>query len=169
MAKKMSKKPAAKSKKPAKVAKKAAPKKAAKASKPAAKSAAPAGVRPVSTGKGPSAQEVGQQLVTWFNEGKMAECEGLWDKNITSCEGMGVGMEWVGRKAVDAKNADWMSKHTILGGAAEGPYIGSTGFAVKFKMHVKVNASGQEIQMNEVGVYTVKDGKIVREEFMYGM
>jgi ketosteroid isomerase-like protein len=27
--------------------------------------------------------------------------------------------------------------------------------------------SGQRMQMNEMGLFTVKDGKIVREEFFY--
>jgi len=127
------------------------------------------GMRPVSTGSGASPMELGSRLVTLFNAGQIAECEALWDADVVSCEGVGVGLEWSGRKAVEAKNAEWSSKHTMLGGAAEGPFVGSTGFAVKFRLHVKVNETGAEMVMNEVGVYTVRNGKIVREEFMYGM
>jgi len=175
---------AAKGKAPSKIAK-LPPKKAAPTSKPKGRGASGSklkssssggggggggdGMRPVSTGTGASPMEVGSRLVTLFNAGQVAECEALWDSSIVSCEGVGVGLEWGGRRAVEAKNAEWSSKHTMLGGAAEGPFVGSTGFSVKFRLHVKVNETGAEMVMNEVGVYTVRDGKIVREEFMYGM
>src|SRR6267143_1473101 len=32
--------------------------------------------------------------------------------------------------------------------------------------HMQVQSSKERMQMSEVGVYTVKDGKIVREEFL---
>ena len=60
------------------------------------------------------------------------------------------------------------NEHTLHGASAEGPYIGATGFAVKFRVDVTENASGKRLLMEEVGVYTVENGKIVREEFMYG-
>ena len=56
----------------------------------------------------------------------------------------------------------------MLGAAAEGPFLGSSGFAVRYRMQYKVRASGEIKTMSEVGVYTVQNGKIVREEFMYG-
>ena len=36
-------------------------------------------------------------------------------------------------------------------------------------MDVTPKASGERMQMDEVAVYTVKDGKIVQEEFLYAM
>lgn len=158
-------------KKPAKKSSKPAPKPGKKAGKkPAPKKAggAASGPRPVSTGKGPAPVELGTALVAHFNQGKGDEwIKGVWAPSIVSCEGVGMNMEFAGRKAVEAKNAQWMAEHEVLGASAEGPYVGSTGFAVKFRMHVKVKASGKEIHMEEVGVYTVSNGKIVREEFMY--
>lgn len=141
---------------------------AAKSGKPSAARRGGTAPRAVGTGRGASASEIGADLVALFNAGRGEEVERKWwDRDIVSVEGMGVGLAWHGRAAVDAKNADWMSKHTVLGGAAEGPFVGSTGFAVKFRIHVRENASGREIEMSEVGVYTVSGGKIVREEFMY--
>lgn len=181
MAKKSAKKkPAAKSKPakkpikkaPAKPSKKPATKPKAKSvakSKPAASSGFIAGPSPISTGSGPGPAQIGAEIVAAFNQGTGDEvAQKYWSPQVVSCEGVGVGMQWGGKEAVLAKNADWMSKHTLMGGAAEGPFVGSTGFAIKFNIHVKVNETGQEIHMNEVGVYTVQDGKIVREEFMYG-
>lgn len=171
MAKSMKKKPAAKSS-----SKKSAAKKPVKAStkKPAAKLASKAKSAPamdnpsrVTTGKGPGPEAIGRDLVSMFNRGLFKEIEDkFWSPSIVSVEG--IGMAWHGRKAVEAKNNGWMEQNEIQGAAAEGPFVGASGFAVKFRMDVVERASGKRTVMDEVGVYTVQDGKIVREEFMYG-
>lgn len=122
----------------------------------------------VSTGRGPSPLDIGTDLVALFNAGRSVDAENKWyDRNIESVEGVGVSMAWRGRKAVQAKSDWWTSDHTIHGASAEGPYAGATGFAVKFRMDVETKSTGKRETMEEVGVYTVKNGKIVREEFMY--
>jgi len=124
----------------------------------------------IKTGKGMSPAEVGAELVRMFNAGQFAEIEErFWSPKITSIEGAGVSMAWEGRKAVRAKNEEWMADHVIHGGSAEGPYVGATGFAVKFSMDVETKSTGERMQMSEIGVYTVKNGKITTEEFMYGV
>ena len=50
---------------------------------------------------------------------------------------------------------------------AEGPFIGANGFSVIIKSDFTINATGERHIFREVGVYTVEDGKIVREEFLY--
>ncbi|MBA4039629.1 MAG: hypothetical protein C0468_04795 [Planctomyces sp.] len=166
MAKKMSKKkPVTRSAAGKKVAKKTAK----KAAVPSKAKAAGNGLAPVKvgTGGGASAAEIGRDLVALFNAGKADEVEKKWwSPKVVSVEG--VGMAWNGAKAATAKNQQWYSENEILGGSAEGPYVGASGFSVKFRMHVKHRASGKETMMDEVGVYTVQGGKIVREEFMYG-
>lgn len=166
MAKKTSKKAASKSSK--KMTAKPAGKKPAK--KAASKKDPHAPVA-VSTGKGTSAADIGRDLVAHFNAGKN-DAE-LWAKHfnlkaLESIEGLGVGMKWVGRKAVEAKNQWWIADHVVHGARAEGPFVGSTGFAVRFTMDVETKSTGTRETMNEVGVYTVQNGKIIREEFMYG-
>ena len=152
--KKVSKKPAKK------VAKKAPAVKKASAAKP--------GPFDISTGKGPSPVEIGMDLVAKFNAGQLKEIEDLyWSPMIESIEGIGVGMGWRGKEAVYGKNNWWASDHVMHGGTAEGPYVGSTGFAVRFRLDVETKSTGTREWMEEVGVYTVKDGKIIREEFMY--
>lgn len=168
MAKKSSKKPA---KKPAPKAKPAAKKPAPKAKAKSAARPKPASMlepRPVSTGRGATAAQIGADLVALFNVGRGDEVQDKWwSPEVTSVEGHGVALAWVGKRSAEAKNADWMKQHTILGASAEGPYLGASGFAVKYQMHVRENASGRELRMDEVGVYTVAEGKIIREEFMY--
>lgn len=123
---------------------------------------------PVTTGSGPGPKEIGDSLVTMFNRGEFKAIEDKWwSPAIESVEGM--GMAWSGRAKVEEKNAWWSSQNEIMGASAEGPYVGASGFAVKFRMEVLEKASGKRTQMEEVGVYAVRDGKIVREEFMYRM
>lgn len=147
--------------------------KAAGAARSAAKSGGTksggAGLAPkrISTGPGANPEQAGKRLVELFNAGKFEQVEKeLWAPAIESIEGM--GMAWSGLKAVKAKNQEWYAKNEIVGAAAEGPYVGATGFGVKFKMDVRERASGSRVVMEEIGVYTVKNGKIIREEFMYG-
>lgn len=141
-----------------------------KPARPVRRSATPraAGLEPypVATGRGPSAAEIGRSLVALFNQGKSAEVEKRWwSPEIESVEGM--GLAWRGKRAVDGKNTQWMSEHILHGGSAEGPFVGASGFSVRFRVDAENRASGRREVMDEIGVYTVRDGKIVREEFMY--
>ena len=176
----MAKKKAAKKKTAKKASKKAAGKKASPGKKAGKKTAKKAGQKAprkasskgmgptkVSTGKGATPAELGVALVNHCRaHGNDAD---LWKKhfnrNFTSTEAN--GERWTGVKAVKAKCDWWMSAHQIHGGSVEGPYVGATGFAVKFMMDVEVKETGQRMQFSEIGVYTVKGGKIIAEEFMY--
>lgn len=161
---------AKKNKKPAR---KPAPKKPArKAAKKTAKKGGGSALapRPISTGKGLSPMEIGTNLVRMFNAGQWAEIEEMfWSPKVVSIEGFGVSMGWHGEKAVRAKGEEWVRTHNIHSASAEGPYVGATGFAVKFTMDVEDTTSGKRMNMVEVGVYSVLNGKIVQEEFMYHM
>jgi hypothetical protein len=152
-------------KKPARKSTKKAPTKAARG-KPAK---APTAPRSVSTGKGASAESIGRAVVDGFNRGTKDHelWNAHWSPKAESIEGS-ARMAWAGRKAMDEKAAWWNSSHTMHGASAEGPYIGATGFAVKFRVDVTDNSSGKRMLMEEVGVYTVQNGKIIREEFMGG-
>jgi hypothetical protein len=170
MAKKKTKsitKPASKSaKKPA--AKKPARKSAGKPASGGKKAASSLAPKPLSTGSGASAAEIGAAVCGSVNSGQpdLPLWEKYWSPAVESIEGM--GMIWSGRPAMEAKCTEWMRTHTIHGCSAEGPYVGATGFSVKYKMDVTDTATGQRIMMEEIGVYTVKNGKVIREEFMYG-
>jgi SnoaL-like domain len=88
--------------------------------------------------------------------------------NIVSLEAMDGPMARVeGAAAVKAKSDWWYGAHEVHKSAATGPYINGDQFAVNFDVDVTVKETGQRMQMQEVGLYTVKDGKIVEEKFMY--
>jgi hypothetical protein len=160
---------AKKVKKAAKAAK--APAKKAASKKKAAKSkAAATAPRNISTGKGANVAEIANQFVEMYRSGT-ADAK-IWDavfaKNWTSIEGFGMGMAFEGRKAIEAKCRLWMDNHEVHGTSCDGPYLGATGFAVIFSLDVTDKSTGQRIMMKEAAVYSVLNGKIIQEEFMYG-
>lgn len=148
-----------------KTAKRSAKKTAKKA--PARKKAA-RGPRTISTGRGPGPKELGAELVKLFNKGTDEEV--IWKKlaspRLVSIEGMGMAFD--GLPAVRAKAKGFYEQFAVRGAVAEGPYTGATSFAVKFRIDVEDKATGDRRVSDEIGVYTVRNGKIVQEEFMYG-
>jgi ketosteroid isomerase-like protein len=88
--------------------------------------------------------------------------------DIVSIEAMEGPMARVqGTAAVKAKSDWWYGAHEVHSVSAEGPYVNGNQFSVIFKMDVTTKETGNRMQMQEVGLYTVKDGKIVEEKFMY--
>jgi ketosteroid isomerase-like protein len=89
-------------------------------------------------------------------------------EDIVSYEAMeGPMAECRGRDAVKQKSDWWYANHEIHDAAAEGPFINGDQFAVRFTMDITAKESGQRMQMTEIGLYTVKDGKIAEERFYY--
>jgi ketosteroid isomerase-like protein len=76
--------------------------------------------------------------------------------------------ETAGLDAIRAKHAWWEAEMEFLSGTIEGPHLhGDDRFALVFKSVIREKSSGTEIPMEEVAIYTVRDGKIAREEFFY--
>jgi len=152
----------------AKAAKKDGKKDGKKSSKPEASGAAPrfkhVRKKKLSSGKGPTPQEIGASLVSLFNAGKSDEAEQTWyHRKIDSIEDDGSVFE--GWKGVQEKGAWWKENFTVLSMKASGPYVCSTGFTVVYSGRVRM-PDGTEVDAHECGVYTVEDGRIVREQFM---
>ena len=57
----------------------------------------------------------------------------------------------------------------FTGGTVEGPYPNGDRFILHFKYEVTPKQTGKRITLDETGLYTVQDGKIVKEEFFYSM
>lgn len=88
--------------------------------------------------------------------------------NIVSIEAMEGPMARVqGTDALKAKSEWWEANHTVHAATAEGPYVNGHQFTVVFDMDVTVKETDARMQMKEVGLYTIADGKIVEEKFMY--
>ncbi len=158
------------------VAKKAAPKKKAAAKKTAKKArkstakakAASLAPKLVKTGRGATPMELASSMMGLLRAGQMAEIEDkMLASSLESVEGVGASMAWKGKKAVLRKYRDWEADHEIHEMQVDGPWVGATGFAVKYAIDVTQTSTGQRSQMEEIAVYTVRDGKIVREEFHF--
>jgi ketosteroid isomerase-like protein len=116
--------------------------------------------------------EIGKKLVELCQQGKNQEATAtLYAKDIVSVEaasGPNMPAESRGLDAVNAKGKWWNDNHTVHSATTEGPYPhGSDKFAVKFSYDITNKPSSKRIKMEEIAVFTVKDGKIVREEFYY--
>ena len=123
-----------------------------------------------------SAKEVGEKLVAFCKEGKNADSiQTLYADDVVSVEAMamseGGDRETKGKEAVLGKNAWWQENHEIHEASVEGPFPhGDDRFAVIFRYDVTSKPmGGQRMKLNEVGVFHLADGKIVREEFFYSM
>ena len=90
-----------------------------------------------------------------------------WSDDVVSCEPMEGPMAHVkGRHAVETKSAWWYANNEVHSVKVEGPYVHGDQFTVRFTM--EVTPKGQSITtMDEHGLYTVRDGKIVEERFFY--
>ena len=89
----------------------------------------------------------------------------FWSDDIVSREPMPGDMaELKGRKAVEGKTQWWNANHEVHGLKVEGPYVHGDQFIVRFESDV--TPKGQKrMHLDEVGVYTVRNGKIVEESF----
>lgn len=101
--------------------------------------------------------------------GQLAEAgEMWWADDVVSLEPMPGDMSRLqGRAAVAGKGDWWIANNEVHGIQVEGPYVYGDQFAVRFKMDV-TPTGGDRTQMDEIGLYTVRDGKIVEERFLYG-
>lgn len=117
-------------------------------------------------------KDVANDLVAMWKAGKFTESgEKYWADDVVSVEAGGPpGMDPVsrGKAAAIGKGEWWANAHETNSVEVEGPYVNGDQFAVRFKMDVTVKETGQSMTMDEVGLYTIKDGKIAEERFFYG-
>jgi len=115
--------------------------------------------------------EVGKKYVALCKEGKNEQClNELFSKDAVSVEAGGPpGMDRTsnGIEAIRAKGKWWTDNHTVHKAEVFGPYPHDNRFAVRFVYEITHKPSGRRINMDEVGLFTVENGKITREEFFY--
>ncbi len=118
-------------------------------------------------------QEIGDKLVALCKQGKNLEViETLYSSDIVSVEAgamPNMDQTQTGIEAIKGKNKWWSENHEVHGGEVKGPFPNGDQFIVHFKFDVTPKHSGQRMTMEEMGLYTVKNGTIVKEEFFYSM
>ena len=121
-----------------------------------------------------TALEIGTQLVQKLNnEGGEACVDALYADDVVSIEGQGTEEMPARMEGVDAirgKNQCWYANNEVHSTSATGPFVGHRDdqFVVRFHLDV-TPIGGERMQMAEVGLFTVKDGKVAQEEFLYLM
>ena len=117
--------------------------------------------------------EIGKELVALCKQGKNQEAiDRLYSPSIESVEPVAMpGMEQTQRGIVKikGKNQWWVDNHEVHEGVAEGPFPHGDRFIVRFKYDVTPKHRGKRFTMEEMGLFTVQNGKIVKEEFFYTM
>ena len=117
--------------------------------------------------------EIGKKLVDFCkrNENLKAVNE-LYADEIVSLESMSSpeGTEQAqGIEAIRRKNKQWEDEMEVHEMDVQGPFPLGDRFAVHFKFDATERKNNKRMKMEEVGLYTVKNGKIVKEEFFYTM
>jgi SnoaL-like domain len=88
----------------------------------------------------------------------------LYDQDIVSVEA--AAPESRGKEAVRGKIDWWVNAMEVHSFKASEPFVAHDRFVVQYDADVIEKESKQRRQISEVGVYIVKSGKIVREEFL---
>jgi ketosteroid isomerase-like protein len=119
-----------------------------------------------------STNEIAKKLVSLCKEGRNDEAtKTLYAEDVESVEAAAPPSgDRIARglPAVIAKGEWWANNHVIHSAETFGPYPhGDDRFAVRFLYDVTHRPSGKRLTLDEVAVFHVANGKIVREEFFY--
>jgi ketosteroid isomerase-like protein len=117
-----------------------------------------------------STEEVAKKLVEYCRKGEwMKAIDDLYAKDIVSVEAQAMEKmpaEMRGIDQVRGKTEWWEKEMEVHSAKVTGPFVARDTFVVQFDVDVTEKASKKRMQMSEVGIYTVKDGKVAREEFL---
>jgi len=115
-------------------------------------------------------EEIGKKVVELTRKQAWREAvDTLYSNDIVSVEAQGMGGESPekrGLEAVRGKTEWWVNTMNVYHIKVTGPFVAHDRFVVLYDIEFGEKTSAERIRMSEAGVYTVKDGKIVREEFL---
>jgi len=118
-----------------------------------------------------STQDVGQRYVELCKAGKFQECfDELFAKDAVSIEAIappGGERTATGLEAIQAKSKQWALDNVVHQVEVSGPFPNEDRFAVRFVFDVTDKPSQKRMKMEEIGLFSVKNDKITREEFFY--
>ena len=117
-----------------------------------------------------STQEVAEKVVELVRQQAWYKAlDTLYDKDIVSVEASASEGESAEKRGIDQVRGKidwWLSAMEVHSFTAKGPFVAHDRFVVQYDADVTEKNSKKRFQLSEVGVYTVKNGKIVREEFL---
>ena len=116
-----------------------------------------------------STEEVAKKVVELVKKQAWYEALDLYDDNVVSVEAYSMGggsPETRGKEGVRGKVDWWVNAMEVHSFDTNGPFVAHDQFVVQYDADVTDKKTKERRKMSEVGVYTVKNGKIVREEFL---
>jgi hypothetical protein len=115
-----------------------------------------------------TARELGQKMVELARKDDYPTIYGeLYSPTVVSTEAD--GKTYTGMAEIEAKNEWWSSAMEVHSTECSDAFPHGDSFAIIWKMDVTEKASGHRFTMEEVIVYDVADGRIVKERFFYTM
>src|SRR5207237_1460091 len=115
-------------------------------------------------------EEVAKKVVEFVRKQAWHEAvDALYDKDSVSVEARtmdGSSPETRGIKGVREKVDWWLENMQVHSFKVDGPFVAHDRFVVQYDADVTDKNSKNRMYLSEVGVYTVKSGKIIREEFL---
>ncbi len=118
-----------------------------------------------------STAAIAEELVSFCKAGNFTDAiNAHYSPDIVSVESMGnetMPREMRGIDAIRGKNQWWAENHVVHSSVVDGPFVGDDKFAVYYNLDVTFKPTGKRNAMEEMALYEVKDGKIVREQFFY--
>jgi ketosteroid isomerase-like protein len=115
-----------------------------------------------------TARELGQKLVELARKDDYPTIYSeLYSPTVVSTEAD--GKTYTGMAEIEAKNEWWSSTMEVHSTECSDAFPHGDSFAIIWKMDLTEKASGHRFVMEEVAVYDVADGRIVKERFFYTM
>ena len=115
-------------------------------------------------------EQVAQKVVELCRKQAWKEAlDTLYAKDIVSVEARSMDGESPEKRGIDqvrGKTEWWTQNMQVHNVKVGGPFVAHERFVVQYDIDVTDKNSKKRMQLSEVGVYTVRDGKIVREEFL---
>jgi hypothetical protein len=115
--------------------------------------------------------DIANKLVELCRQGKNDDAlTTLFSADVVSVEAFappGGEQEAKGLQALRRKGDWWRNNHEIHSASVSGPWPHGDRFVVGFQYDVTNKPSGRRMKLDEVGLYTIENGKIIREEFFY--
>ena len=113
-------------------------------------------------------KEIGKKLADYCRAGDYVKAiDELYADDAEGHENYLAGAKMNGKAAIRGGTEHWLAVNTLENNVVDEPLYCGNQFVVRFtgKM-VKKDGSGEQAY-EEVGLYTVKDGKISRQDFFY--
>ncbi len=118
-------------------------------------------------------EQVADRLVALCSQGKFEQAQReLYAADAISIEPdnaaeMGMAVRTEGLSAIMEKGKHWQEwVEQFYGSSITGPVIAGNHFSIAFSMDIQYKGKTRQTD-NEICVYQVKDGKIVKEQFFY--